>query len=129
MSKEDTSSRSGPLPAATVGTPLRLDDLPSQPSILVYPSRTAKGGRFDCSVMSLSLLLDYRQEDNKEHSFEVGPIGQCCCSLSLFIERREHRIPDLYLPIEECTGFAALEQVFPRSFPAAFILNGRYSAA
>ncbi|KAH9362568.1 hypothetical protein HPB48_015518 [Haemaphysalis longicornis] len=70
--KEDTSSRSGPLPAATVGTPLRLDDLPSQPSILVYPSRTAKGGRFDCSVMSLSLLLDYRQEDNKEHSFEVS---------------------------------------------------------
>lgn len=72
VSKEDTSSRSGPLPAATVGTPLRLDDLPSQPSILVYPSRTAKGGRFDCSVMSLSLLLDYRQEDNKEHSFEVS---------------------------------------------------------
>ncbi|XP_077505020.1 cell division cycle and apoptosis regulator protein 1-like isoform X1 [Amblyomma americanum] len=55
-----------------VGTPLRLEDLPSEPSILVYPSRTAKGGRFDCSVMSLSLLLDYRQEDNKEHSFEVS---------------------------------------------------------
>uniref|UniRef100_A0A1S4M362 Ccar1, putative n=1 Tax=Ixodes scapularis TaxID=6945 RepID=A0A1S4M362_IXOSC len=43
-----------------------------RPTILVYPSRKAKGGRFDCSVMSLSVLLDYRQEDNKEHSFEVS---------------------------------------------------------
>jgi len=41
-------------------------------SVLVHPSATAKGGKFDCSVMSLSLLLDYRPEDNKEHSFEVS---------------------------------------------------------
>lgn len=41
------------------------------PSIIVQPSKTAKNGKFDCTVMSLSLLLDYRQEDNKEHSFEV----------------------------------------------------------
>ncbi|ELU05545.1 hypothetical protein CAPTEDRAFT_214786 [Capitella teleta] len=46
--------------------------LPDQPSILVHPSTTAKSGKFDCTVMSLSLLLDYRQEDNKEHSFEVS---------------------------------------------------------
>ena len=37
----------------------------------MYPNATAKGGKFDCSVMSLSVLLDYRPEDNKEHSFEV----------------------------------------------------------
>ncbi|GAB6028545.1 Cell division cycle and apoptosis regulator protein 1, variant 2 [Chamberlinius hualienensis] len=46
--------------------------LPDTPSIIVHPSATAKGGKFDCSIMSLSLLLDYRQEDNKEYSFEVS---------------------------------------------------------
>ncbi|XP_014668878.1 PREDICTED: cell division cycle and apoptosis regulator protein 1-like [Priapulus caudatus] len=47
-------------------------ELPENPVIMVHPSRTAKGGKFDCTVMSLSVLLDYRQEDNKEHSFEVS---------------------------------------------------------
>ncbi|KAG0428649.1 hypothetical protein HPB47_024373 [Ixodes persulcatus] len=61
-----------PTPPAPTGKALSLDDLPERPTILVYPSRKAKGGRFDCSVMSLSVLLDYRQEDNKEHSFEVS---------------------------------------------------------
>lgn len=46
--------------------------LPENPAIIVHPSSTAKGGKFDCTVMSLSLLLDYRPEDNKEHSFEVS---------------------------------------------------------
>lgn len=46
--------------------------LPDKKSILVYPNASAKGGKFDCSVMSLSVLLDYRPEDNKEHSFEVS---------------------------------------------------------
>uniref|UniRef100_A0A8C4R508 Cell division cycle and apoptosis regulator 1 n=1 Tax=Eptatretus burgeri TaxID=7764 RepID=A0A8C4R508_EPTBU len=46
--------------------------LPELPSIIVHPSVTAKNGKFDCSVMSLSVLLDYRIEDNKEHSFEVS---------------------------------------------------------
>lgn len=46
--------------------------LPEQPHILVHPSRTAKSGKFDCTIMSLSLLLDYRPEDTKEHSFEVS---------------------------------------------------------
>ncbi|XP_064458462.1 cell division cycle and apoptosis regulator protein 1-like isoform X2 [Ornithodoros turicata] len=54
------------------GMALPLQDLPVSPAILAQPSKTAKGGRFDCTVMSLSLLLDYRQEDNKEHSFEVS---------------------------------------------------------
>jgi len=46
--------------------------LPEKPAIVLHPSTTAKGGKFDCTMMSLSLLLDYRQEDNKEHSFEVS---------------------------------------------------------
>ena len=41
------------------------------PSIVVHPSTTAKSGKFDCTVMSLSVLLDYRPDDNKEHTFEV----------------------------------------------------------
>ena len=39
--------------------------LPEAPHIVVHPSRTAKSGKFDCTVMSLSLLLDYRPEDTK----------------------------------------------------------------
>ena len=46
--------------------------LPENPAILVHPNPAAKSGKFDCSVMSLSVLLDYRPEDNKEHSFEVS---------------------------------------------------------
>ncbi|XP_053682207.1 cell division cycle and apoptosis regulator protein 1-like [Sabethes cyaneus] len=46
--------------------------LPNQPHIIVHPSRIAKSGKFDCAVMSLSVLLDYRPEDSKEHSFEVS---------------------------------------------------------
>ncbi len=44
--------------------------LPQTPCILVHPNAKAKSGKFDCSVMSLSLLLDYRQDDNKEGTFE-----------------------------------------------------------
>ncbi|XP_023678342.1 cell division cycle and apoptosis regulator protein 1 [Paramormyrops kingsleyae] len=46
--------------------------LPEEPSIIVHPNWGAKNGKFDCSIMSLSVLLDYRLEDNKEHSFEVS---------------------------------------------------------
>ncbi|XP_020712429.2 cell division cycle and apoptosis regulator protein 1-like isoform X2 [Athalia rosae] len=46
--------------------------LPEASHIIVHPSRTAKSGKFDCTVMSLSVLLDYRPEDTKEHSFEVS---------------------------------------------------------
>lgn len=46
--------------------------LPDNPQIIVHPSRTAKGGKFFCHIMSLSILLDYRPEDTKEHSFEVS---------------------------------------------------------
>ncbi|XP_068631122.1 cell division cycle and apoptosis regulator protein 1-like [Battus philenor] len=46
-------------------------ELPSSPHIIVHPSSTAKNGKFNCSVATLSLLLDYRITDNKEHSFEL----------------------------------------------------------
>lgn len=46
--------------------------LPEQQHIVVHPSKTAKSGKFDCTVMSLSVLLDYRPEDTKEHFFEVS---------------------------------------------------------
>ncbi|XP_062319317.1 cell division cycle and apoptosis regulator protein 1 isoform X2 [Osmerus eperlanus] len=46
--------------------------LPDEPTIIVHPNWAAKSGKFDCSIMSLSVLLDYRLEDNKEHSFEVS---------------------------------------------------------
>ncbi|XP_059052766.1 cell division cycle and apoptosis regulator protein 1-like [Achroia grisella] len=46
-------------------------EMPSVPHIMVHPSATAKGGKFNCNVATLSLLLDYRVTDNKEHSFEL----------------------------------------------------------
>lgn len=46
--------------------------LPENPELIVHPSRTAKSGKFFCNEMSLSILLDYRPEDSKEHSFEVS---------------------------------------------------------
>ncbi|XP_018897471.2 cell division cycle and apoptosis regulator protein 1 [Bemisia tabaci] len=46
--------------------------LPEFPHMIVYPSSIAKSGKFDCSLMSLSLLLDYRPDDNKEHLFEIS---------------------------------------------------------
>lgn len=39
--------------------------LPEPSHIIVHPSRIAKSGKFDCTVMSLSVLLDYRPEDTK----------------------------------------------------------------
>merc|ERR1712141_291500 len=45
---------------------------PNDPCILVHPHPKAKSGKFDCTVMSLSVLLDYRTEDNKESTFEVS---------------------------------------------------------
>ncbi len=60
--------------------------LPDHPSIVVHPSPTAKSGKFDCALTSLSVLLDYRIEDNKEHSFEV--------SLNWSVARYRSRIGD-----------------------------------
>lgn len=46
--------------------------IPKEPGIFVYPSKTAKNGKFECKLMSLHSLLDYRQDDIKESSFEVS---------------------------------------------------------
>uniref|UniRef100_A0A1B0GAE5 SAP domain-containing protein n=1 Tax=Glossina morsitans morsitans TaxID=37546 RepID=A0A1B0GAE5_GLOMM len=46
--------------------------LPNSPHIIVHPNKNAKGGKFDCAVMSLSVLLDYHPEDTKERFFEVS---------------------------------------------------------
>lgn len=45
---------------------------PKEPARLIFPSKTAKNGKFECKVASIQSLLDYRLEDNKEASFEVG---------------------------------------------------------
>lgn len=39
---------------------------------MVHPNKLAKGGNFDCALMSLSVLLDYHPEDTKERFFEVS---------------------------------------------------------
>lgn len=54
-----------------IGQLQRRYTLPDSPEIIVHPSKTAKGGAFDCCLLSLSVLLDYGLEDAKEHSFEV----------------------------------------------------------
>nr|CDQ02382.1 BMA-LST-3, isoform f [Brugia malayi] len=51
--------------------------IPKEPGILVYPNRMAKGGKFDCKIVSLHTMLDYRIEDNKEHSFELAVMAEC----------------------------------------------------
>ena len=50
----------------------RLYKLPESPHIIVHPSRTAKNNKFECKLVSLSHLLGYHKEDNKESSFEVS---------------------------------------------------------
>merc|ERR1712130_672799 len=45
---------------------------PSNPCIFVHPNVKAKSGKFDCRTETLSVLLDYRSEDNKEGTFEVS---------------------------------------------------------
>merc|ERR1712079_361615 len=45
---------------------------PTNPCIFVHPDSKAKSGKFDCRVESLSVLLDYRTDDNKEGMFEVS---------------------------------------------------------
>ncbi|EFX85722.1 hypothetical protein DAPPUDRAFT_237157 [Daphnia pulex] len=69
--QQQESSREDSLPADDVDSIHRLDFVAS-PQILVHPSRTAKAGKFSCSLVSLSVLLDYRLEDTKEHTFEVS---------------------------------------------------------
>ena len=46
--------------------------LPSEAKILVFPHREFKSGKFECRVVSLRALLDYRHDDNKESQCEVS---------------------------------------------------------
>lgn len=55
----------------------RIYRLPSSPHIVVHPSSTAKNGKFECQLVTLSHLLDYRKDDNKECSFEVFLFAEC----------------------------------------------------
>jgi hypothetical protein len=50
----------------------KMYKLPQLPQIIVHPSKTAKSGKFECQLLSLSHLLDYRKDDNKESAFEVS---------------------------------------------------------
>ncbi|GBP05997.1 Cell division cycle and apoptosis regulator protein 1 [Eumeta japonica] len=43
---------------------------PAAPHIIVHPNRLAKGGKFDCAIVSLAMLLDYHPDDSKERFFE-----------------------------------------------------------
>merc|ERR1712228_24740 len=49
---------------------------PAHPCVFVHPNSKAKSGKFDCRVESLSVLLDYRTEDNKEGTFEVSLVAE-----------------------------------------------------
>ena len=55
----------------------KLLKIPSMPHIVVHPSLTAKNGKFDCQLVSLSHVLDYRKDDSKESSFEVSLFAEC----------------------------------------------------
>merc|ERR1740129_2543004 len=45
---------------------------PERPSLMVHANSKGKSGKFDCRTETLSVLLDYRSEDNKEGTFEVS---------------------------------------------------------
>ncbi|VDM46214.1 unnamed protein product [Toxocara canis] len=51
--------------------------MPKEVGVLVYPNRMAKGGKFDCKVVTLHNLLDYRIDDCKEHTFELAILAEC----------------------------------------------------
>ncbi|XP_061394616.1 cell division cycle and apoptosis regulator protein 1-like [Musca vetustissima] len=51
---------------------LRRYTLPSTPQIVVHPNKLAKGGSFDCALMSLQVLMDYHHADTKERIFELS---------------------------------------------------------
>ena len=55
----------------------KLYKLPLNPHIIVHPATISKYPKFDCQLVSLSHLLDYRREDNKESSFEVSLFAEC----------------------------------------------------
>jgi len=49
---------------------------PSSPCFFIHPNQQVKSGKFDCRVESLSVLLDYRSDDNKEGTFELSHFAE-----------------------------------------------------
>lgn len=50
----------------------KLYKLNDKPSIIVQPNKNARAGRFECMLMTLETLLEYRSDDQKEHIFEIS---------------------------------------------------------
>lgn len=66
----------------------------------MFPSRTAKSGKFTCKVMSLSLLLDYSSDISKEHTFEVSLFAELFNEMlmrdfGMQVYRAIHDAPDI----------------------------------
>eukprot|EP00091_Calanus_sinicus_P023322 TRINITY_DN7808_c0_g1_i1.p1 TRINITY_DN7808_c0_g1~~TRINITY_DN7808_c0_g1_i1.p1 ORF type:complete len:142 (-),score=53.68 TRINITY_DN7808_c0_g1_i1:470-871(-) len=59
---------------------------PANPCIFVHPNTKAKSGKFDCRVESLSVLLDYRTEDNKEAHLRSAFLQNCSMKCSSEIQ-------------------------------------------
>lgn len=75
------SAASSTAPKLTKADRERIYKLPNNPHIVIHSSKTYKGGKFDCQLVSLSHLLDYRKDDNKECSFEVFLFAECFNSM------------------------------------------------
>lgn len=78
--------------------------LPDSSHIIVHPSRMAKSGKFDCTVMSLSVLLDYRPEDTKvslcftNYYYFIFERDTICIYIYKFLECRNILLKYLSLP-------------------------------
>lgn len=70
------------------------------PKIPVHPNPEYKKGGFECIVAPLSMLLEYRQEDNKESIFEVGYYdvwpSHCRKMSRALVKRRENGYVNLW---------------------------------
>lgn len=64
--------------------------LPEMPHIVVHPSRTAKGGSFECRTFSLACLLDYRPNENKVCVATKVWYCRICALLTIIITLQEH---------------------------------------
>ena len=75
--------------------------MPQSPCIMVHPNPKAKSGKFDCSVVTLSSLLDYRPDDNKEATFEglSTTLPHFCCAAPFLSLKRNTgcslRLPEI----------------------------------
>lgn len=92
-------------------------ELPTTPHVIVHPSPTAKGGKFSCSVATLSLLLDYRITDNKEHSFEVSVKIFCILELYFSITYTLNIHFFIFLRLKTLFTFITLNLCYDLSVP------------